>query len=156
VYLYVPYESYSEYFPKEFKVKVRPLVGQSVLVSTPPPPPPIWGPRPIFVTVRQLWVCWCAAPFLTRRRVCRLQLLVVLVSAVIFASESRGSHDHILLTQIRDSPNLEGQVPVFISPMSRVARLYPQALGSFSLPPTTHRVTVEVFEPASTRGAKQH
>jgi hypothetical protein len=25
--------------------------------------------------------------------------------------------------------NLEGQVPVFISPRNRVARLYPQALG---------------------------
>jgi hypothetical protein len=40
------------------------------------------------------------------------------------------SHDHILLPQIGHSPNLEGQVPVFISPMNRVARLYPQALGS--------------------------
>jgi hypothetical protein len=38
--------------------------------------------------------------------------------------------DHILLSQIRDSPNLEGQVPVFISPRNRVAQLYPQALGS--------------------------
>jgi hypothetical protein len=40
------------------------------------------------------------------------------------------SHDHILLSQIRDSPNLEGQVPVFISLRNRVAQLYPQALGS--------------------------
>jgi hypothetical protein len=31
---------------------------------------------------------------------------------------------------IWDSPNLEGQVPVFISPRNRVAQLYPQALGS--------------------------
>jgi hypothetical protein len=31
---------------------------------------------------------------------------------------------------IRDSPNLEGQIPVFISPTNRVARLYPQAQGS--------------------------
>jgi hypothetical protein len=29
-----------------------------------------------------------------------------------------------------DSSNLEGQVPVFISPRNRVAQLYPQALGS--------------------------
>jgi hypothetical protein len=29
----------------------------------------------------------------------------------------------------RDSPNLEGQVPVFISPRKRVAQLYPRALG---------------------------
>jgi hypothetical protein len=27
-----------------------------------------------------------------------------------------GTRDHSLLSQIRDSPNLEGQVPVFISP----------------------------------------
>jgi hypothetical protein len=38
---------------------------------------------------------------------------------------------HILLSQSRDSPNLEGQVPVFISPRNRVAQLYPQALGFF-------------------------
>jgi hypothetical protein len=37
-------------------------------------------------------------------------------SAVILRSESRETRDHILLSQIRDSPNLEGQVPVFISP----------------------------------------
>jgi hypothetical protein len=41
----------------------------------------------------------------------------------------RGS-DHIVLSQIRDSPNLEGQDPVFISPGKSVAQLYPQALGS--------------------------
>jgi hypothetical protein len=67
---------------------------------------------------------------LTRGWVCRLQLLLVLASAVILTSESRGTHDHILLSQIRDSPNLEGQIPVFISPRNRVAPLYPQAQGS--------------------------
>jgi hypothetical protein len=45
-------------------------------------------------------------------------------------SESRGTHDHILLFQIRDSPKLEDQVHVFIFPRNRVAQLYPQALGS--------------------------
>jgi hypothetical protein len=67
---------------------------------------------------------------LTKEWVCRLQLLLVLASAVILRSEFRGTHDHILLSQIRDSPNLEGQVPVFISPTNRVVRLYPQAMGS--------------------------
>jgi hypothetical protein len=42
------------------------------------------------------------------------------------------TRDHILLSQIRDYPNLEGQFPVFISPGKRVAHLYPQALGSLS------------------------
>jgi hypothetical protein len=54
-----------------------------------------------------------------------------LASAVILRSEDGGTHDHILLSQIRDSPNLEGQVPVFIPPRNRVAQLYPQALCSF-------------------------
>jgi hypothetical protein len=72
-----------------------------------------------------------------------LQLLLVLASAVILGSDPRETRDHILLSQFRDSPNLEGQVPVFISPRNRVP---------FSSPPTTRRATLEVFEPASTRG----
>jgi hypothetical protein len=82
--------------------------------------------------------------------VCRLQLLLALASVVILRSESLGTHD-ILLPQIRDSPNLKCQVPEFISPRNRVARFYPQALGSFSSPPATRRATVEVFDSASTR-----
>jgi hypothetical protein len=60
---------------------------------------------------------------LMRGWVCHLQLLLILASAVILRLESRGTHDHILLSQIRDTPNLEGQVPVFISPRNRVARM---------------------------------
>jgi hypothetical protein len=37
---------------------------------------------------------------LTKGRVCRLQLLLVLASTVILGSEFRGSPDHILLSQI--------------------------------------------------------
>jgi hypothetical protein len=87
---------------------------------------------------------------LTTGWVCILQLLLAVASAVIFGFESLGIYDHILLTQIRDSANLEGQVPVFISPRNRVAQLYPQALGSLLSSPTTHRATVDAFEPAST------
>jgi hypothetical protein len=57
-------------------------------------------------------------------------LLLVLASGVILRSESRGTHYNISLSQIRDSLNLEGQVPVFISSRKRVARLYPQEVGS--------------------------
>jgi hypothetical protein len=56
----------------------------------------------IFITVRQLQVCWCGALSLTTGWVCSLQLLLALASAVIFGSESRGTRDHILLSQIRD------------------------------------------------------
>jgi hypothetical protein len=58
-------------------------------------------------------------------------LLLALASAVILRTESRGTHDHILLSQILDSPILVGQVPVFISLRNRVAQLYPQGLGFF-------------------------
>jgi hypothetical protein len=74
------------------------------------------------------------SPYVTsscqRGGVCRLQLLLALTSAVILGSESRGTHDHILLSQIGDSSNLEGQVPVFISPRNRVGQFYLQALCS--------------------------
>jgi hypothetical protein len=39
-----------------------------------------------------------------------------LASEVILRSESRGTHDHILLSQIRDSPNQEGQVQYLYPP----------------------------------------
>jgi hypothetical protein len=58
----------------------------------------------IFITVGQLRVCWCGALSLTRGRVCRLQLLLALTSAVIVGSEPLGTRDRILLSQILDFP----------------------------------------------------
>jgi hypothetical protein len=89
------------------------------------------APSPLRLTtinfILQLNACGYS-PFvtssLTRGWVCRLQLLLVLASVVILRSESRGTRD-ILGSQIRDSHNLEGQVPAFMSPRNRVARLYP-------------------------------
>jgi hypothetical protein len=60
----------------------------------------------IFINVRQLRACWCGALSLTRERVCRLQLLLALASAVILGSEFRGTRNHISLFQIRDFPYL--------------------------------------------------
>jgi hypothetical protein len=58
-----------------------------------------------------------------------------LVSAVILFPESCGAHDHTLVSQIRDSPNLEGQVRLFttMSTRDKMAQLVPQALGSLSV-----------------------
>jgi hypothetical protein len=58
----------------------------------------------IFITVRQLRVCWGGVLSLTRGRVYRLQLLLAIASAVIFGSEFRGTRDHILMSHIRDLP----------------------------------------------------
>jgi hypothetical protein len=58
----------------------------------------------IFITVWQLRSCFCGAPSLTRGRVCLLYMLLVLASAVFLGSESLGTRDHILLSQISDFP----------------------------------------------------
>jgi hypothetical protein len=81
--------------------------------------------------------------------VCLLQLLLALAIAVILRSESRGTHDHILLSQIRASPNVEGQVSVFISPRNRWPNYTPRYLALFSSPPAIRRATVEVLDPLS-------
>jgi hypothetical protein len=78
----------------------------------------------VFIIVWQLRICWFGAPSLTRGRVCHLQLLLGLASTVIFGSESRRTCGHILVSDSR--------LPLSSSP-------------------TTRRVTVEVFDPASTR-----
>jgi hypothetical protein len=81
--------------------------------------------------MQQLRYCWKRCFLLADERIgLSFTIAVGLASAVILRSESRRAHDHILLFQIRDSPNLEGQVPVFISSRNRVAQLYPQAPGS--------------------------
>jgi hypothetical protein len=77
---------------------------------------PIWGLWPDFYYYQTIAGFWYGAPTLTRGRVCLLQCAMYNI-------------EYILLSQIWDSPNLEDQVPVFISPRNRVARLYPQALG---------------------------
>jgi hypothetical protein len=88
---------------------------------------------------------------LTRGLVCSLQLLLALVSAVILRFESREIHDHTLLSQIRDSPNLEGQVHVFISSRTGWPNCIPRHWIPFSSPPMTRRAKVEVYEPDSIR-----
>jgi hypothetical protein len=103
--------------------------------------PPIgshWRQAPLRITtnnfISQLNTCGYSLSVtssLMRRWVCRLQLLLVFASAVILRSESRRTHDHILLSHFRDSPNLQGKVAVFISPRNRVARLYPEHLVPF-------------------------
>jgi hypothetical protein len=51
-------------------------------------------------------------------------------ATVTLGSDSHGTQDRILLSQFPDSPNLEDQVPVFISSKNCLAQLYPRALGS--------------------------
>jgi hypothetical protein len=104
-------------------------VGQSILVSS-----THCGAATNFFPLllnffRQLRVCWCGAPSLTRSQVCTFQFLPGINSAAFLRSESHGTHEHSLLSLFLRLLNLEGQVPVFISLRNRVAQLYPRALG---------------------------
>jgi hypothetical protein len=58
----------------------------------------------ILITVWQLRSCFCVVPSMTRGRVCHSYMLLTLARAVVLRSESLGTRDHILLSQICDFP----------------------------------------------------
>jgi hypothetical protein len=119
----------------QVEVKLQPTVSRPVRLGV----RHLSGTRNQFffllgISFRQLRVCYFVAPSLTRERVCNLKLLLVLASAVPLGSESHGTEDRILLSKFLSlPPNLECQVPVFISPRNRVAQIYSRALGSLSI-----------------------
>jgi hypothetical protein len=80
---------------------------------------------------KQLRLCYFVAPSLTRGQVCNL-LYNCFWALPEQSLLGRGPAEltAIFYCLIWDSPNLEGQVPVFISPRNRVAQLYPRALCS--------------------------
>jgi hypothetical protein len=78
-------------------------------------------------------------------------VLLVLANAVILRSESRGTYDHILLSQIRDRPTWRARPPYLYPPGIGLPVYTSRHWVPFSSPPTTRRATVEVVDPASTR-----
>jgi hypothetical protein len=112
----------------EVEVNLRPTVSRPVCLCVRRP----FGTRDQFfflleISFRQLRVCYFVAPSLTRGRVCDLLYYCFRDLPVQpLLGRSPAELTAIFLCIIWDSPNLEGQVPVFISPRNRVAR----ALGS--------------------------
>jgi hypothetical protein len=98
------------------------------------------------ISFRQLWVCYFVAPSLMRGQVCNLLYNCFwALPEQSLLGQSPTELMAIFYCLIWDSLNLEGQVPVFISPRNRVAQLYLLALVPFLSPFTTRRAAVEVF-----------
>jgi hypothetical protein len=85
---------------QKVKVTLRLTISQSVRKSWCRAPSGAHDHR--FITVWQVRSWLCGAPSLTRGRIGLLYMLMVLASAVFLGSESLGTHDHILLSQIWD------------------------------------------------------
>jgi hypothetical protein len=95
---------------------------------------PIWDPRPIFLLLsliisRQLRVCWCGAPSLTRGLVWSFQLLLGIASAAFLRSESRMTHKHILLSPFLRLSQPEGPDSCIYFPQEQSSPVTPPGIG---------------------------
>jgi hypothetical protein len=116
----------------EVEVNLRPTVSRPVCLGVRRPS----GAHDQFfflleISFRQLRVCYFEAPSLTRGLICNLLYNCFwALPEQSLLGRSPSELTIIFYCLIWDPPNLEGQVPVFISPRNRVAQLYPRALGS--------------------------
>jgi hypothetical protein len=90
--VYIPYEQ-GALKDLSLSLMLRPTVSRPVCLGIKHPSGPY---DQIFITDRQLRVCWCGALSLTRERVCRY--------CWPWPTQSCGTRDNILLSQIRDFP----------------------------------------------------
>jgi hypothetical protein len=82
------------------------------------------------ISFRQLCVCYFVAPSLTRGLVCNLLYNCFwALPEQSLLGRSPAELTTIFYCLIWDSPNLEGQVSVFISPRNKEAQLYPPGTG---------------------------
>jgi hypothetical protein len=129
------------------EVNLRPKVSRPLCLG-------VRGPSGTFnqffflleIPFRHLHVCYFVAPSLTRRRVCNLlfNCFWVLPEQSLLG-RSPAELTAIFYCLIWDSPNLEGQVSVFISPTNRVAQLYPRAMFPLCRLLRLAETTLEVF-----------
>jgi hypothetical protein len=102
------------------KVILRPTIIRPVCPGVRPP----YGPVTNFFFLlefflKQLRVCYFVTPSLTRGWVCNLLLLLSLVSAVPLRSDSRGTRDHILLSQFLRLSQPGGPCPRIYIPQEK-------------------------------------
>jgi hypothetical protein len=87
---------------------------------------------------------------LTRGYIRRLQLLLAFASAVILRTESRRTHEYFTVSDSRLPQRGGSGHHIYIPPEAGWPNYTPRHRVTVSLPPTTRRATVEVFEAAST------
>jgi hypothetical protein len=110
----------------EVEVNLRPIVSRPVYLGVRRPS----GTRDQFfflleISFRQLRLCYFVAPSLTRGQVCNLLYNCFWAfPEQSLLGRSPAELTAIFYCLIWDSPNLEGQVPVFLSPKNKVAELY--------------------------------
>jgi hypothetical protein len=146
---------------REVKINVtlRPTVSRSVRLGVRHPS----ATRDQFfflleILFRQLRVCCFVAPSPTRGRVSNLLLLLVLASAVLLGTESRGTQDHILLFHLR-LPQPGGPGPRIYIPQEQGGPYIPSGTGfpfrrllrlaglrrSYTIPPPHGKIIAEAM-----------
>jgi hypothetical protein len=104
----------------EVEVTLWPTVRRPLSLGVRPPS----GTRDQFfflfdIFFTHLRVCYFVEPSLMRGRVCNLLLLMVLASAIPIGSGSRGTQDHILLSQFLRLPQNGGPGPRIYVPQEQ-------------------------------------
>jgi hypothetical protein len=112
----------------EVEVNLRPTVSRPVCLGVRRPSGTCDQFFFLFeISFRQLRVCYFVAPSLTRGQVCNLLYNCFwALPEQSLLGRSPSELTALIYCLIWDSPNLEGQVPLFISPRNRVAQLYPR------------------------------
>jgi hypothetical protein len=105
-----------------------------------------WDSRPAFFCQLNIWgISPYVTSSLTWRWVCCLQLLLVIASAVIPRSDSRGTHYRILL-RFRTPQTLKARSSYLYLPGTGWTSYTPRHWVLLSPPPTTRRATVPLHE----------
>jgi hypothetical protein len=103
----------------------RRSVGQSLLVSS-----PHFGPNTGFFLLSGSCEFVDVGPPFWREDGSVVYSCCWSSPALSFLGPSPAELTTVFYCQIQDTPNLQGQAPIFISPRNRVAQLYPEPVGS--------------------------
>jgi hypothetical protein len=106
------------------------MTGQSVCLGVRHPSGTVTiSPLLSLIMFRQLQVCWCGVPSLTRSQVCNFQFLPGIARAAFLKSESHWTHDHILLSLFLRLPQPGGPCSCIYFPQEQGSPVIPSGTG---------------------------